>query len=363
MRLFVSCFILLGLTMSCYASFIDKVNDIDLQGAFTGFWEWHQGVAPLAGPILGRDQWLVQPIEAAPGQAGAGPGLTLNLQHRVGPHAGENANPVQPLTVDLGNFPAGAIRAGGLVVLHPGVVGQAHRDAYKWAITSNSVEVEAEHVANLKGFGWSYDPLGTPGALEVEASYATDPNELIFKEKNLNGAEHHLPVPDSAKGQPPTDYKVKYTLGDPSSTATTLAFLTGSFGDFTEADLGLMTNFFAGDQEFLVPMLFDGSNNSNLFAAVDLTQWLSFPTAFNNGDQYSFVNGKSAALPGFVVGTSEVMLDPSVGFTTANPFTGTLIAKGIIDGQSIPEPSALVPLGGCLLVGAFLRMRRSHSRA
>ncbi len=83
--------------------------------------------------------------------------------------------------------------------------------------------------------------------------------------------------------------------GDPV-TDTTLAFLGKVDGVPGELDLGAAMELFEGDNEFKVPLLTDTATGQNLFVAADLTQWLSFPSAFGDGDHFAFAlpNARSA---------------------------------------------------------------------
>src|SRR5262249_20918036 len=99
----------------------------------------------------------------------------------------------------------------------------------------------------------------------------------------------------------------------------------------------------------------------NLYVGIDLTQWLSLPTPFTDGQPFNFTSGMSDELPGILVGTSPISFDPAVGFTAANPFSGMLHVQETIDGQVVPEPSsaALLVVG---LVAMLTLARRSKLR-
>jgi hypothetical protein len=145
----------------------------------------------------------------------------------------------------------------------------------------------------------------------------------------------------------------------------TLAFLEGSVGDLGEADLSLFTQAFVGDDEFLAPMLFDEDGAQNLFVAVDLMQWLNFGSSFQPGDEFLISNGVSPLLPGFLVSTSPIAFDPSLGFTTTTPANVLAVVGGLLDGQAVPTPHSptfVLVAGGIVSLGFAVarRARRSN---
>jgi hypothetical protein len=138
-------------------------------------------------------------------------------------------------------------------------------------------------------------------------------------------------------------YKVEYS-GSPLS-STELAFLGLVDGTLSELNLDVGIAIFG---DILVP----GLNNAttDLFIAVDLTQWGLHPTSFGPGDVFSISAGLSDDLPGFLIGTSPVTLGPN-GFETANPFTGTVFVGALIDGESaVAGPGPVILLTSALLV-------------
>jgi hypothetical protein len=86
-----------------------------------------------------------------------------------------------------------------------------------------------------------------------------------------------------------------------------------------------------------------------------LTQWLGNPTDFNPGDVYSINSGMNDLLPGFLIGTSPIVLG-SDGFTTDHPFTGNVFVAATIDGETVPEPGTILLLAAGLLLS--YRQRR-----
>jgi hypothetical protein len=149
--------------------------------------------------------------------------------------------------------------------------------------------------------------------------------------------------------------------GSPTS-ETELAFLgsvDGLSGMFNELDLDAAALAFVGFDEYLVPMLHN--ELQPLFVAVNLTQWLSNPTPFFGGENFDFVNGTSPDLPGILVSTTPITLDPDMGYVSAGAFTGEASVAGAIDGEVIgaPEPATFTLLGigvvGCVGFGWIRR--------
>jgi hypothetical protein len=159
---------------------------------------------------------------------------------------------------------------------------------------------------------------------------------------------------------PPTDYTVEVRLNTSDPTVTTLAFI-GQLNEnpiLTELDLSLLTEAFVGLNEFVVPSL--SNANLDLFVGVNLTDWLSFPTSFTFGDSFDFINGVSSDLPGILVGTSPIVLDPELGFVTANPFSGSASVVGVIDGRVVPGPGTGLLLGAGILSLLYREWRRKR---
>jgi hypothetical protein len=142
-------------------------------------------------------------------------------------------------------------------------------------------------------------------------------------------------------------------------TSTTLAFLGAVDGAPGELDLGSAIDLFIESDDIIAPMFLDSMGGSDLFVGIDLTQWLSFFSAFIAGDEISFTNGVSDLFPGILIGTSPVIFDPVFGLMTNNPATGTFEIVGTIDGGIVPEPSTLILVGTSLLaIGTRARFRR-----
>lgn len=184
---------------------------------------------------------------------------------------------------------------------------------------------------------WSFHKdIGTD--LKVMASFKNKPDEVLFDDFVLGCKEVGGLIPADAN-----DWGMAW-WDDP--TTMTLGVIEGSPGSLSLSNLGDGILSLFGYDEFLVPGL--TSTTTDLFIGVDLMEWLNNSTPFNKGDLFTFVNGVSSSLSGFIVGTSEISFSSTQGWTTANPYTGSATADATIDGAAVPEPSTLFLLGSGL---------------
>lgn len=168
--------------------------------------------------------------------------------------------------------------------------------------------------------------------------------------------------PRGRLGDGATGYRMEVATGGstlPDPSFVTLAFLGDINGSPGMLDLSGAMDAFVGRDTFLAPLLGDPSG-ADLYVGIDLSQWLIEPPAsFSVGDMFSFVDGKSDALPGIIVGTSPVTFDSMAGeFVTSDPADGTFPVTGMIDGRVVPEPSALVLMVGWALPWMLRRKAR-----
>jgi len=153
-------------------------------------------------------------------------------------------------------------------------------------------------------------------------------------------------------------------------TDTHLAFLGDVDDVLHEMDLGNAANFLAGQEEFFAPYLRATDEITDLFVAIDLTQWLISGADFTPGQVFDFDNGLCEDLPGVLVATTPISFVSGVGYViTAGDsesdeggYSGQAFAAGIIDGQQVPEPSTIFLLGGGGLAFAIWRAGRGLAR-
>lgn len=212
---------------------------------------------------------------------------------------------------------------------------------------------------------WSYE-AGAAGTIRVKSGGVT-----LVKSQAVAAGEELKDPKKQALPKNATDYTVVFAGGsvtlpekDPV-TSTTLAFLGDVDGANGMLDLGAAIALFMGDAtSFLAPMFLDPLGERDLFAGIDLVQWLSFGMPFAPGFFADFVNGMSEEFPGVTIGYSPVGYDQALGrFTTDDPATGSFEIVGSIDGSShLPEP-ATWPLVGASLAALLLRRRHSSRLA
>ena len=178
------------------------------------------------------------------------------------------------------------------------------------------------------------------GTFRVRATFkAPKAAEVVFNEKVKKGQKVSVTLPNDA-----TDGDMLLT---PAGVAfapslTEYAVVQGSRGNLTMADLN--TGIFAliGSNTGLFPVL--NNDTASLFIGVDLTAWLPNETPFSAGDIFTFSDGTSAQLPGFLIGTQAISFDSQNGFTTTAPFTGSAEVLGTGSVAAIPEPTTLLAI-------------------
>lgn len=324
--------------------------------------------APFVDPaLLTWDAALNGPIAA--GKVN----LSVTLRHFTGHPQCDNGHGVnvagQTFNFVVAPPPAGKVSVASKAAL---ISHGVHSDIFRTTVTavgpgaatpaSGAIAAAGEHTKGA-GLQASIENTGTttlknvtvtPSYFNPATGLTTDGNPIKRKDIKPGGSDK-VDLPNSGN-LVPTDYKI--TANGSPTTVTTIAFLGTNNGMPAELPLGDFAQLFEGNAEFLLPMLRASDDLTNLFVGVDLTQWLGDPQIFTAGETFSFINGVSDALPGFIVGTSAISFDATSGdFVSANPYTGNGFVAATIDGSVIPEPSSLALILGSLSLGGLMRRR------
>ena len=331
--------------------------------AFDEGWLWDfTSAGPNNPSTIAGPNWFRE-VQSS---AGAGvQNLTARVQHLAPPpdagDAPQSPAPPGTYTLNINNLqrPGGTaptVRVVAKQFTHPGL---GHFDLITLlsrvgSVGNANVVVNGRHSGNALA-QWSYTPL-EKGRITVEASYDQGANRVVesgrdvevviigpgqggFPFVKLKSETGTLTPPGETRR--PTDYVVKFT-GSPTGELT-LAFI-GEVDDVPgKLDLAAAFDFFLPLTEIIAPLFVDVAG-ADLFAAVDLVQWLSLATPADLVSTFSITQGTNAALPGYLFSTSPIGFDPAVGFTTSTPFTGDVSVAGLVDG-TIPEPSTMMLLG------------------
>ena len=136
--------------------------------------------------------------------------------------------------------------------------------------------------------------------------------------------------------------------------AGTFAFVP-SLGEFLVDELGPGGN-------ILVPAF--GSTTTDLFSAVDLTEYIANPASFNIGDEFTISGGTSSLLSGFLFSSTPIGFDPSVGFITDSPINGdvSVVASQLITAAT-PEPTSTLSLLALGTLGAASTIKRKLKKS
>jgi hypothetical protein len=116
----------------------------------------------------------------------------------------------------------------------------------------------------------------------------------------------------------------------------------------------LESTYAAAEMEaILIPVLVNLSSAEDLFVAVDLNEWLAAAPTLEIGNTVTVTSGEARELPGFLVGTVDIGLDPLTGFHSPSLFSGEVGVGGYYGLQVMPEPAtvALLAMGGLALLG------------
>ncbi len=321
--------------------------------------QWPDPGGPAPDPPL--DNWDIKLNTTATTPEGLKT-LTIKCQHLIPPVSHGNDDRPNPnkfektLSLSLPSGGNAEVRsAGAKQILHPH---DGHYDFFKYRVSllgdaGNFVNTEGVHYGQRNPIFWSYHSGITRGTLSMTPSYqdgtlgaTVGPFSVTQNNQGFGG---EIPPKTTPQGDIlyPSDYTMTFVGHRESGrtvdlvSETTLSFLGETDTGFEEMDLAGASELFVGMDEFLVPSL--GAIDHDLFVAVDLTQWLSFPTSFTVGDNVDIVNGHADSLPGFLVSNTPVGFDPVLGFVTSSPYSGEASIDATIDGKT-PEPSVAVLL-------------------
>jgi hypothetical protein len=362
----VTAVICAGWALPSEAIFIDHVGVQDAS-SFQSIWGWDFTSAAPNTSVIAGPNWHREV------QSGAGAGvqnLTMKVRH-LAPPPDPGDNPQSPTppgfyTLSIPNLTrptdplvSNTEKVVALQSTHPGL---GHFDVVSLAATVGK-EGNAAVVGTGKHSGaalslWSYTPI-FKGRIQVEASYNTGANRVVEPGRSVvEGFRESGTLTPPGETRRPTDYVVRFT-GSPT-TELTLAFLGEVDGVPGKLDLMAGIDLFGGAAGILAPLFDDaGAIPGELFAAVDLVEWLTFAPSVTPEPILSISDGRSALLPGYLFATGPITFDAASGFLTSTPFTGDVRLVGMVDGTLVPEPSSLTLLAGGLLVCLLWSYRRN----
>ena len=360
--------------------FVLNPGGVDNAANFTRSHQYFFGAGGVT-PLVNGTNWRTTLTDAA-GAAGAR-NLTVGIQHI----AGTGVPPAGPVF----NFSFPGIKQP--VIGAVDVLGRAEQLNHGAAVdlgratvsiragaeppSAATVITSGQHVPAGTPFAWSLTNTGGVPltAVAITPSYREAGTGNLFDGSVINRV--NLAAGGTDRGALPvaainpangilgrlSDYKVQ-AFGSGQS-ETMLAFAGKVDGAINELDLGSATRLFKGSDEFLVPMFSRNDNTSDLFVAVDLTQWLSAGGSLplSTGESFNISGGTNPSLPGFLFSTSPITFVPGTGFITANPLGGENVhVRAMIDGVSVvPEPSTVPMFGaGLLVIMAALRRLRAN---
>jgi len=358
--------------MNAHGQFVLNPGSVDAacNGSHTFSWAFG-GAAEALGPAGAN--WRYDLSSTA--QVGGNKTLDLSYRH-ITPAPGCAAHGEGPNAAGLNAsltlarpLAGNRVRGGMTIVSHDGATG--HQDALRYGVTlpaagNGTITLKGDHTGATPA-KWSYHPGNQAGGvLKVWASYPPDPSDpSLPTEVQVYQGSPIVPnnggnLPQN-NGRAPTDYRLRYEppgsltslLTPLGASDTELAFLADVDGSAAMAPLSAGATSFVGDGEFFTPAI--AAAVPGLFVAVDLTQWLTAPTPFSIGSTFSFANGASDSLPGFMASLTPITFNYASGeYQTDAPYTGDGEVIAGIDG-STPEPATIASL---LLMGIASVARR-----
>lgn len=116
-----------------------------------------------------------------------------------------------------------------------------------------------------------------------------------------------------------------------------------------------------GEDEIYWPSGFS-AKNLDIYYAVDVATYYRTPHPdYRAGQEFHIVNGGCDELPGFLFGTSEIVIDPLLGLTTQAPLADAVLTTLTEEGVC-SEPAGLQSLGGGIALVALARRRPRRIR-
>ncbi len=264
---------------------------------------------------FGAPNWRLIPSSPAAAAGQTRKFLSLSLQHLVRPaRAGHGLEPVPNTPADVNLqfafFRMQIPRISTLAFVQQHGNG-GHADIYDLRVrepgqdgSDGSLTLDARHMAGQTAT-WSFTPRRRAGAYIVTASYSTDPLERQDRPANssrpstefgaTSGKQEGRLGNSTPNRQRPTDWILEVAYNPRSVTTLAWVVLTAD-GRFDKAELGMMTRFYLDRAEYLVPVLLDSQGN-DLHIAVNLTEWVTSGTTFEQDDDIEIAGGGTDRLP------------------------------------------------------------------
>ncbi len=325
--------VLLVLALWCSTAYTCRADFFTLGAAaeddfgFGRTWEWDFPMkAEDTGPV--GEKWNHQLTSTE--LSGVAKTLSWEAQHKVRPkgHADDpELGQVWSGSMVVARQPTGFVQLRSERLLHG-----EHYDVF-WIMVSippqgdGFVDIGADHEEELGPYRWWYR-ASRAGQIRVYASYPDGSEQLVKDWTSVHNGEWAGGKLPPKEGYCPSDHRVVYQGSATSD--TTLAFLAGEPGDYSEAELSSGAKALG---DVLAPALWN--EMQDLYIAGDLTQWLSFPTPFGEMEQFDFVGGECEDLPGFLASTVPITFDSTQGFSTTAPYTGAAFVIGEISGWGV----------------------------
>jgi len=368
----MSAVVVLGIIVGDANANFTKRDQSQNELGFDDMWDWDFDNGGYNPAVIEKPNWD-RTLQSA--GALAGKSLTLHVRHIDPPPPGHVGDiPVNPpqgtMDVELGGLmrpqpdPENPNKNKTFFYVQAKQFSHPNKGHSDFIALRASVPVAGDVTVNPLGrhdekkrVNWSFVADKAGGDINYVIAYYDDgTNDLVAKGPIPAGLDKYVggSLDPRNTGKTPVGYKLKYS--DP--TELTLAFLGEVDGVPGMLNLSGGFDLFGDEGRIVAPMFVDAAANPlDLFVAVDLVQWLSFPTPYDPLDTFSITSGRSELLPGYLFSTSPIDYDPLSGFTTGNPFDGDVFVAGNVDGSTVPEPATLILLG----LGSLVMIRRRRA--